>query len=219
MTELLASLFPLQKEEVTQELTLASGRGSVHNRVHEAPIISQGLTAMAFSEIAIRLAVAAICGGAIGFERGHQRKPAGLRTHMLVAIGSAAFTLASLQTDQMESLNVGGPQTPMDPSRVIQGIAGGIGFLGAGSILRSNGSVYGLTTAATIWVVGAVGICCGLGNYVLAAMTSTLVVLIAGSLGFFEGWIFALKPNPTETDEAAEPSDEKDPSSKDQPQS
>jgi putative Mg2+ transporter-C (MgtC) family protein len=173
---------------------------------------------MAFSEIAIRLAVAAICGAAIGFERENQRKPAGLRTHMLVAIGSAAFTLASLQTDQMENLNMGGPRIPMDPSRVIQGIAGGIGFLGAGAILRSNGSVYGLTTAATIWVVGAVGICCGLGNYALAATTSVLVVLIAGSLGFLEGWIFAHRPISPETDASTENSDENEPSSKDQPQ-
>jgi putative Mg2+ transporter-C (MgtC) family protein len=150
---------------------------------------------MAFTDIALRLAVAAICGGVIGFERENQQKPAGLRTHMLVAIGSAAFTLAALNMDPLESLNGEGSRIQVDPSRVIQGIAGGIGFLGAGSIFRSNGSVQGLTTAATIWVVGAVGICSGVGNYALAAITSVLVVLIAGTLGIVESWLFSHAPS------------------------
>lgn len=150
---------------------------------------------MAFTEIALRLAVAAICGAVIGFERENQQKPAGLRTHMLVAIGSAAFTLAALNMDHLESLNAEGSRIQVDPSRVIQGIAGGIGFLGAGSIFRSNGSVQGLTTAATIWVVGAVGICSGVGNYALAAITSLMAVSIAGVLGVIERWLFSHVPD------------------------
>lgn len=155
---------------------------------------------MSLSEIAIRLAVAALCGGVIGFEREHQRKPAGLRTHMLVAIGSAAFTLAMLHIDQAETTNGDAAQVQVDLSRIIQGVAGGIGFLGAGAIMRSQGSVHGLTTAATIWVVGAVGISCGLGDYLLAASTSVLVVLIASILGMFENWLFSHLPPPKSED-------------------
>ena len=153
---------------------------------------------MAFSELAIRLAVAALCGAVIGFERESQQKPAGLRTHMLVAIGSAAFVLAALHVDELATVDGKSSSLQVDPSRVIQGIAGGIGFLGAGAIMRSNGSVQGVTTAATIWVVGAVGICSGLGNYTLAATTSVLVILITSLLGMIEGWLFSHKPSPFE---------------------
>lgn len=173
---------------------------------------------MAFSEIAIRLAMAAICGAAIGFERENQRKPAGLRTHMLVALGSAAFTIASLQMDQMENLKIDASHIQIDPSRVIQGIAGGIGFLGAGAILRSNGSIYGLTTAATIWVVGAVGICCALGSYVLAATTSVMAVFIASGLGILESWLFSHKPGAPQADDVSKHSAENDAASENRPQ-
>ena len=140
-----------------------------------------------------------MCGALIGFEREQQQKPAGLRTHMLVAIGAAAFMIATLNLEQLPGPTGAGPQLQLDPSRVIQGIAGGIGFLGAGAIMRSKGTgiVQGLTTAATIWVVGAVGICCGLGNYLLAVTTALLVLAIASVLGMIEGWFFSHKPHPS----------------------
>lgn len=155
---------------------------------------------MTNTEMAIRLASAAICGAVIGFEREQQQKPAGLRTHMLVSIGSAAFTMSALSIDSIGIPQQASQNMAVDPSRVIQGIAGGIGFLGAGAIIRSGGAVFGLTTAATIWVVGAVGIGCGLGNYTLAVMTCVLAVLIASSLGMITGWLFPHKPDPNSDD-------------------
>jgi putative Mg2+ transporter-C (MgtC) family protein len=103
----------------------------------------------------VRLLFAAVLAGVIGWQRERTHKTAGLRTHMLVALGSAIFTLVTLEADH----NVG------DVSRVIQGIAAGMGFIGGGVILKPTGEhqVFGLTTAATLWLVAAVGVAAGLG--------------------------------------------------------
>ena len=158
---------------------------------------------MSLSQMAIRLAVAAACGAAIGFEREHQQKPAGLRTHMLVALGAAAFTVEALIMSSLPLNNANGLEIQIDPSRILQGVAGGIGFLGAGAIMSrsSEGIVHGLTTAATIWVVGAVGIACGAGHYYLALMTTGFAISIASVMGFVEGKLFSHKPRPPLTPE------------------
>ncbi len=109
-------------------------------------------------------------GGIIGFERERRNKPAGLRTHMLVAAGTTAFTLASIY-------GFGGTE-PQDPSRVAAQIVSGIGFLGAGTIFRSGSEVRGLTTAATIWLVAALGMLVGVGMYWLAVFTTILTGLV-----------------------------------------
>jgi len=116
-----------------------------------------------------RLAVAAILGGIIGIERQFRHKPAGLRTNMLICFGSAMFTVLS---DQLAG-GFGG-----DHTRVAAQIIPGIGFIGAGSILHSRGSIVGLTSAATIFVVAAVGMAAGGGLY-LTAIFATIVILIA----------------------------------------
>src|SRR5438046_4021979 len=120
----------------------------------------------------VRLAVAAILGGIIGLERELRHKPAGLRTNMFICFGSAMFTLLS---DQLAG-GFGG-----DHTRVAAQIIPGIGFIGAGSILHARGSVVGLTTAATLFVVGSVGMAAGGGLYV-TAIFATLVILIALAL-------------------------------------
>lgn len=130
-----------------------------------------------------RLVLAAICGGIIGWEREWRKKPAGLRTHMLVAVGSASFTLGAVRF--VESSPGGANSLDLDPTRVVQGIVGGIGFLGAGAIVRSRGSVEGLTTAAGVWVMGAIGVACGLGYYALAIETTILTIFIVAGLGLF----------------------------------
>lgn len=107
-------------------------------------------------DAAVRLAVAAAFGMAIGVERELREQAAGLRTHMLVAVGSCLFTIVSAYGFQ-------GPD--VDPSRVAAQIVTGIGFLGAGAILREGLSVRGLTTAASLWIVAAVGMAVGLGMY------------------------------------------------------
>jgi putative Mg2+ transporter-C (MgtC) family protein len=117
-----------------------------------------------------RLLLAAVLGAVIGVEREYRRKPAGLRTNILIAIGSCLFTILSL------SLTAG----TADQSRVAGQIVTGIGFLGGGAILRNRDTVHGMTTAATIWVNAAIGIASGTGQYLLAVTTTalTLVVLV-----------------------------------------
>ncbi len=130
-----------------------------------------------------RLLLAALCGAAVGWEREWHKKSAGLRTHMLVALGAASFTLGAVRF--VENPPDGADSLDLDPTRVVQGIVGGIGFLGAGAIMQSRGSVEGLTTAAGIWVMGAIGVACGLGYYAIALETTVLTVFIVAGLGYF----------------------------------
>ncbi len=127
-------------------------------------------------EILLRLFAATIFGGLIGWNRERQDKPAGLRTHMLVSLGAASFTV--ILFDLLQRYPTQGGVPVGDPTRIIQGIATGIGFLGAGSIIREGGSVRGITTAAGIWVVGATGVACGAGSYFVAAVTVGFALLI-----------------------------------------
>jgi putative Mg2+ transporter-C (MgtC) family protein len=122
-------------------------------------------------ELARRLLVAAALGGLIGIERELRQKSAGLRTNMLIAVGSALFTVMSIELSDAPGA---------DPTRITSQIVTGVGFLGAGAILRTGGSVQGLTTAATIWVNAAVGVAAGGGEYHLAVIATgvTLVVLL-----------------------------------------
>jgi putative Mg2+ transporter-C (MgtC) family protein len=126
----------------------------------------------------IRLAVAAGVGMAIGIERELREQAAGLRTHMLVSVGSCLFTLVSVYGFDAFA---GGASTRPDPSRVAAQIVTGIGFLGAGAIIREGMSVRGLTTAASLWVVAAVGMAVGVGAYWAAgfAVVVTIVSLWA----------------------------------------
>ena len=134
-------------------------------------------------DMLLRMAVAAVCAGAIGWERESRKKPAGLRTHMLVAIGAAGFTVVTLDLSvamsQMANVQI-------DPTRVIAGIVGGIGFLGAGAIIESRGSVHGITTAAGLWVVGAVGVAAGMREFAAAAIIVGLCLGVLYPLGMLE---------------------------------
>jgi putative Mg2+ transporter-C (MgtC) family protein len=128
------------------------------------------------SEAFLRLALAAVLGGAIGLEREHRRKPAGLRTNMLIALGSALFSILSVE------LGAGAGS----PDRIAAQVVTGIGFLGAGAILRSGENVHGLTTAATIWVNAAIGMAAGLGSYTVAAISAAITVVVLALLPFVE---------------------------------
>jgi len=133
---------------------------------------------LSWTDVVIRLLAATGIGGAIGLNRELTRKPAGLRTHALVALGAALATLSALQ--------LGGPAVASHgdaASRVIQGIVAGVGFIGGGVILHTdNRNVMGLTTAATIWVAAALGISCAVGQWRVAgsAVLLALVVLVVG---------------------------------------
>ncbi len=119
-------------------------------------------------EMTLRVLLAAALGSAIGYQRAAAHKPAGVRTHSLIAIGAALFTVAA---------PLAFPNA--DPTRIAAGIVTGIGFLGAGAIIRREGGlVGGLTTAASIWVVAALGMAAGMGLYVIAAAVGAIVLLV-----------------------------------------
>lgn len=128
-------------------------------------------------ETFIRLSVAALCGMLLGLDREVKNHPAGVRTFMLVALGSAGFSV--VVTGMMGSYSGQQPYLlTIDPGRIVDGIAGGIGFLGAGAIIQSRGTVRGMTTGAGIWVAGAIGSACGFGFYWHAAIL-TFIAFIA----------------------------------------
>jgi len=132
----------------------------------------------------VRLALAAVGGALVGLERQIQDKPAGLRTNMLVGLGAAGFVLTAIATAQITSPDES--QLNFDPTRILQGIVGGIGFLGAGAILHSKGNIHGITTAAAMWVVAAVGAACGFGQFNLAAAMVVACLVVLYPLGFVE---------------------------------
>lgn len=128
------------------------------------------MTALTDAELIRRLLLAAALGAALGAEREIRQKSAGLRTNILIAIGSALFTIMSVKL----------AGDAADPTRIAAQIVTGIGFLGAGAIIRTEGGVHGLTTAATVWVNAALGVAAGGGEYRLAIITAaiTLAVLL-----------------------------------------
>jgi putative Mg2+ transporter-C (MgtC) family protein len=130
------------------------------------------------SKTMARLALAAILGGVIGLERELKRRPAGLRTNMFICFGSAMFTV--LSTELASQWGIG------DHTRIAAQIIPGIGFIGAGSILHDKGSVSGLTTAATLFVVASIGMACGGGLYLLAIFATMLIYLALNLLGVLE---------------------------------
>lgn len=131
---------------------------------------------ISIGEIALRLVVAAALSGLVGLEREWRERAAGLRTHMLVGVGSALFTLISAYGFN-DFLIAGSNVVRADPSRIAAQIVTGIGFLGAGAIIRQGLSVRGLTTAATLWVVAAIGMASGVGYYWAAFVTTALVLV------------------------------------------
>ena len=131
--------------------------------------------------IVMRLGAAAVLGGMIGFEREWKNKSAGLRTHMTVALGCAAFMLIALETSPRDG----------DISRAIQGIAAGIGFIGAGTILKRSEEedIQGLTTAATIWMTAAVGAAAGAGHGWLGLIGVLIAFLVLSILSRVDTWL------------------------------
>lgn len=145
-----------------------------------------------FTRVVVRLLVAMLLGALIGYERERSDSAAGLRTHMLVALGAALFVLAPLQAGI----------EPEDLSRVLQGIISGIGFLGAGAVLKlkEDGVIRGLTTAASIWATAAIGITAGLGLETTAVLSTVMVLIILHVLFRFSHRIDERKEQRAETD-------------------
>jgi putative Mg2+ transporter-C (MgtC) family protein len=137
---------------------------------------------LAWWEVVIRIAVAAGLGGAIGIERELHEREAGFRTHLLVSVGAALFTLVSAYAWRDFQFGNG---VSFDPTRIAAQIVTGIGFLGAGAIIRQGLSVRGLTTAATLWVVAAIGMASGAGYYTAAVITTVAALVTLWPLRIF----------------------------------
>jgi putative Mg2+ transporter-C (MgtC) family protein len=135
-------------------------------------------TVRELGDMVVRLGMATLLGGVVGFEREQEGKAAGLRTHMLVGLAAALFTVAPLEAGMSVA----------DLSRVLQGIAAGIGFIGAGTILKLTGQqeIRGLTTAASLWLTAAVGIAVGIGHLWLPVVAVLLAIAILAGLGAVE---------------------------------
>jgi putative Mg2+ transporter-C (MgtC) family protein len=133
-------------------------------------------------DISFRLLVASVLGAAIGLERELHAHPAGMRTHLLVSLGSAAFTVLSIFFFQAPDGSLA-----TDPSRIAAQIVSGIGFLGAGAILKYGTSVRGLTTAASLWATAGVGMAAGAGAWFVAVVTTVLIVFSLGPLNWVIG--------------------------------
>jgi putative Mg2+ transporter-C (MgtC) family protein len=125
-------------------------------------------------DFAIRMLIAAILGAAIGLEREIHEHPAGMRTHLLVSLGSAIFTILSVYG--FEGVGQGNVSPTVDPTRIAAQVVSGIGFLGAGAILKYGTSIRGLTTAASLWTAAAIGMAAGAGDWVIAAVGTSIVI-------------------------------------------
>ncbi len=142
------------------------------------------LATLTLPEMTVRLSASVLLGAVLGWDRERGGKPAGLRTHIMVTLGAALFVILGVEL-------LAGPsgrfsQAQMDPTRVLEGVVGGIGFLGAGTIIRSGGNVEGVTTASTIWICGALGAACGLGYYLLSLLGMGFALLTLMVLGAVE---------------------------------
>ena len=147
----------------------------------------------------LRLLAAAVAGALIGLDREVQRRHAGLRTHMLTAMAAAAFTVLTIEMQkELMAQNYEGAE----PIRIIEAITVGVSFLAAGTIIQRGRNVHGLTTGAGMWLAGAIGLACGLGQYVIAALITVMALVILTVIGYVESWVTAGKP-PDKNDKAA----------------
>ncbi len=141
-----------------------------------------------YGVIVLRLGIAILLGGIVGLEREYQNQPAGLRTHIILVLGSTLLTIISIDLQNMKPVLIGG-----DMMRLVAGIITGIGFLGGGAILRYGTNVKGLTTAASMWTMAIVGIAVGAGLYFPAIITTIIVLLVLLVLNIVEDrWIQSL---------------------------
>ena len=134
-----------------------------------------------------RLTAALALGAVIGVEREHRRKPAGLRTHMLVSMAACLFILVS---QQLAALPFGAEGAMrVDPLRLIEAVTAGVAFLAAGIIFTSRGEVHNITTGASMWLAGAIGLACGSGQMPLAALATLIVLVVLYVLRLLEKWM------------------------------
>ncbi len=130
----------------------------------------------------LKLILAMASGAILGFDREVRRRRVGIRTYMMVALGSAIFTIAAVEM----SLSMGNIDLAADPTRVIQGLIGGLGFLGAGAIIQGDKTVGGMATAASLWVAGALGLAAGIGLGIFSIVCAVLAASLLAASRFME---------------------------------
>ncbi len=141
---------------------------------------------LSYAELILRLIIAALVGGLVGFERERHNRPAGFRTHILVCVGCALIMLISTYAFAGELGEIG---KGADPTRIASHAISGIGFLGAGTILRHGNTIRGLTTAASLWVVAVIGLAVGSGFYIGALVTAAILLVSLYTLKHLEGYL------------------------------
>ena len=144
-----------------------------------------GADPISIQEVGLRLALAIVLSALVGIDRELKHKPLGLRTNMLVALGAASFSLMAFQL--VDLLRDSPSTVRIDPVRVMEAIVGAIGFLGAAAIIQGRHELFGATTGASIWVVGAIGMACGFGFYALAVAVTVAGMFVLTVLGFATG--------------------------------
>src|ERR1700716_1690478 len=173
---------PQQRKRRMAVIESARSRDALMNPIHAISETFRHQVGTVLTSTLARLSLAAILGGVIGLERQLRHKPAGLRTNMFICFGAAMFTVLSKQLAGTDS----------DSARIAAQIIPGIGFIGAGSILHARGSVTGLTTAATLFVVASIGMAAGGGLYLIACSATIIILIALELLGRMEA-IFSLK--------------------------
>lgn len=143
-------------------------------------LITSGFQSIDQTDFVLRLVCAVLAGGLLGFDREVRHRKVGMRTYMLVSLGAAAFSILTLELAAMLVQN----DIQSDPTRIVQGLIGAIGFLGAGAIIQGDKNVGGMATAASLWVAGAVGMASGLGFFVHAIVIAVLAAAILGMSRF-----------------------------------
>lgn len=136
-------------------------------------------------DVFLRLSVAIVVGALVGLDREMRNKPAGLRTHILISLAAALFTVITFELHA----EVAGGQKEInaDPIRIIEAVTAGVAFLAAGAIIRGRAGVQGLTTGANMWLAGALGVACGTGYYSIAAIATFFALIVLVALRWIEG--------------------------------
>ncbi len=158
-------------------------------------------THLGFGTILVRMLSAIGLGAIIGFDREYLKRPAGLRTNVLVSLAAATFTVLTLEL-MKQSEAFAGTDSQTDPIRIIEAVTAGVAFLAAGSIIMSRGRVRGLTTGAGLWLAGAVGTACGMGSYSIAILATVLGVVILSLLGGIANYLPHKNPVRGDEDDA-----------------
>lgn len=164
-------------------------------------IIDPFATYTSITEMAIRMFLAVALGAVVGFEREYRNRPAGLRTHMLVALAASTFMVIALEVFYKTQHLADG--SPVDLLRVIEAVTAGVAFLAAGTIITSGRRIAGLTTGASLWLTGAVGLACGIGYYLIAVLATILALSILVILRVIEKVMPSDRTEPGMTDKHA----------------